>query len=74
MTRHSTITDQIEELQKHLQAEREFSHELEATCLQLRNEVLHLQGEAKRARKVVNMCHELAREILRQSITKARGI
>lgn len=33
-----------------LEQERETNRELEATCLELRNEVLHIQGEVKRAK------------------------
>ena len=39
------------EIEERLMRELMTNKELEATCLQLRNEVLHIQGEAKRARK-----------------------
>jgi len=45
----SWISIDVRSLEKKLNAERATNKELEATCLQLRNEVLHLQGEAKRA-------------------------
>ena len=39
------------EIEERLMRELMTNKELEATCLQLRNEVLHIQGEVKRARR-----------------------